>query len=55
MEVSDDLHTMAALTLRLQLPVVPIGPVAELAPESVWILWRGEKSPIPAKNQILIL
>ena len=51
----DDLRTTAALTLRLQPPAVPIGPVSELASESVWMLWRGEKSPVPAKNQILIL
>lgn len=55
MEVGDDLRTMAALTLRLQPPAVPTGPVAELAPESVWMLWRREKSPVTAKKRILIL
>jgi hypothetical protein len=49
MEVSGQLHALAALTLGKEFPV-PLIYEAELAPELVWMLGRREKSPDPAGN-----
>jgi hypothetical protein len=45
MEVSGQLYTAAAFTTG-KMPLVPIGKEALWGPESVWTLWRREKSRI---------
>jgi hypothetical protein len=55
MEVSGQLHTLAALPLGKEL-IVPIGQEAMLAPEPVWMWWREEKEiSAPARNQTLVI
>jgi hypothetical protein len=47
--VSGRLHALPALIPGKE-PTVSIGYEAEWAPESVWTLWRIEKSLVPAGN-----
>jgi hypothetical protein len=49
MEVSSQLHALADLTLA------PIREEAGWVPESVWTVWRREKSLSPVRNETLVV
>jgi hypothetical protein len=49
MEVSNQLHAPSALPRKTSL--VPNEQDAGRAPDSVWTLWRREKSLVPADNR----
>jgi hypothetical protein len=54
MKVSGQLNTPATLPLRKESPL-PIGKEAGWATELVWMLWSGQKSLAPARNQTLAI
>jgi hypothetical protein len=49
MKVSSQFHALAALLPQKE-PLLSIEQEAHLSPELVWMLWRTEKSLIPAGN-----
>jgi len=49
METTGQLHTPATLPLG-KAPPVPTPKEAVLTPKLDWMLWRSDKSPVPAGN-----